>query len=178
MQFTKTLLTLPSSPNYLFFTQLQKISLNQTSSNLLITTNNFIDNNLFYPWFKTITKTLNRAHKFKVKKQNYQILKLHNQCYLTKTKTHNLSLSFVRSNLTRFPKAVNVLKLQPRFLNFINQFIYFQSFFTTQFTLYSSYLYTCLQLLLVTNFFKPTFPIYFNNGLRYKNLFTTNLLNL
>jgi len=177
MQFTKTLATLPLTPNYLFFIQTQKSSLNQTLSNSAINKINF-NNTFVYPWFKTVKKTLNRSHKFQFKKQNYQILKLSNHCYLTNTKTYTLSLSFVRSNLTRFPKTVSLLKLQPRFLNFINQFTYFQNFFTTQFTFYSSYLYTCLQLLLVTNFLKPTFPIYFNNGLRYKNLFTTNLLNL
>ena len=177
MQFTKTLVTLPLTANHLFFTQTQKIRLKKTLSN--VSTSNFnFNNNLFYPWFKTVTKTLNRFHKFKFKKQNHQILKLRNQCYLTNTRTYNLSLSFVRSNLNRLPKTINLLKIQPRLLNFINQFTHFQNFFTNHLTLYSSYLYTCLQLSLVTNFLKPTLPIYFNNGLRYKNLFTTNLLNL
>lgn len=177
MQFTKTLVTLPLTPNYLFFNQIQKNSLNPILINLPKTKINF-NNNLFYPWFKTVKKTLNRFPKFKFKKKNSQILKLNNQCYLTNTKTYNLSLSFIRSNLTRFPKTVNLINLQPRFLYFINQFVYLQNLFTTQLTLYSSYLYTCLQLLLLTNLLKPTFPIYFNNSLRYKNLFTTNLLNL
>lgn len=178
MKFNTTSLTCLQKPN-IFLMASTSLYLTPTTTFKYLNTTLCNGLLLLKPWFKQSIKPspVLKLSSLKLNK-TFKLLNLNNNCYYITKKKHNMSAIFIRSNLSLKVKTVSYLKVTPVINKLIKLFLTFNTLNASQFSLYSTYLYNYLQLILSTNLLKPTLIVKNNNIVFYKNLFTRNLLSL